>query len=135
MVELQRIESRERFPVPNRPHYKIHLSKKMAQFFIQGREMDESELGDTIISLITALNAAEDQIEALIKVLREAEIDKSYLDEYLDEYPVVANCEHKYKIEDVKQAIHHAMMRQDEKLLSLCVNKLNVLLAKEVSHG
>lgn len=135
MVELQRIESRERFPVPNRPHYVIHLSKKMAQFFIHGREMDESELGDTLVRLIDTLNAAENQIEALVKVLREAEIDRSYLDEYLDEYPVVANCEYKYKTEDLKEAIQHAMMRKDEKKLSFYANQLNVLLAKEVSRG
>lgn len=132
---ISRIESRESFPVPERLHYIIKLSNGTADFFIEGREMKDEEIGDTLIRLTNAVNAAENQIEMLLKIIREAEVDKEYLDGYLDEYPEEENYIAKYRIENIKDALFHAMMRKNDKLISKYLNELSVVTEKQKSNG
>jgi hypothetical protein len=132
---ISRIESRESFPVPKRLHYIIHLGKGTADFFIEGREMKDEEIGDILIQLTNAVNAAEKQIEMLLKTIGEAEIDKEYFEDYLDEYPEEENYKAKYKLEDVKDALFHAMMKKDEKLISKYLNQLSVITEKQKANG
>lgn len=129
-MKLTRIESREIYQVPKRAHYIMHLGKGTVDFFIEGREMNDDEVGDTLVQLINALNKAEGQIEELIKVISEADPDKDFLEEYLEEYPEEEDYKSKYKIEDIKDALFHAMMRKDEKLIGKYINQLNVVTEK-----
>lgn len=132
---LTRIEPREVYPLPKRAHYIIHLSKGTADFYVEGREMKDEEVGDTMIQLINAVNAAEKQIEMLIKIIGEAEVDKEYLEDYVDEFPEEENYKAKYKIEDIKDALFHSMMRKDDKLISKYLNQLSVVTEKQKSNG
>lgn len=134
-MRITRIESRESYPVPKRPHYIIKLSKGEVTFYIEGREMKDDETGDVITQLINAVNAAEKQIEMLLKVIGQAEVDKDYFEDYLDEFPEEENYKGKYKVEDIKDAIFHAMMRKDEKLVSKYLNELGVVTEKQKANG
>lgn len=134
-TKLTRVQSREVYPVPERPHYTIKLSKGTVDFYLQGKEMKDEEIGDVITLLINALNAAEKQIDHLHTVIQNADCELDTSD-YLEEYPEEEDYSSKYKIEDVKDALFHAMMKKDEKLVSKYVNQLTVLeTKKEASHG
>lgn len=126
-MKLTRVESREVYPVPERAHYIIKLSKGTVDFFLQGKEMKDEQIGDVICRLINALNAAEKQIEALFTVIQNAEIDHTEFSEYLEDYPQEEDYTKKYKIEDLKDALFHSMMKKDEKLIGKYINEINVL--------
>jgi hypothetical protein len=134
-----RVESRETYPVPERPHYTIKLSKGEVEFYLNGKEMPDDKIGDVIIQLINALNAAEKQIDHIFTFIQNLDYkaDPGECEDYLDEYPEDENYRHKYKIEDLKDAILHSMMKKDEKKISYYVNQLSVLegKAKEVKNG
>jgi len=130
MKRLYRVESRESFPVPERVHFTIHMSKGTVDFFKQGRELKDDEIGDVICSLVWALNKAEDQIEKLLKIVSEAEVHKDYFEEYFEDHPEEEDYRRKYKIEDLKDALYHAMMKKDEKMISKRLNELNVVTEK-----
>lgn len=134
-----RVESREVYPVPERTHYTIHLDKGTVDFYLQGREMKDEEIGDVIVRLTNALNAAEKQIDWLFTVIQnlDYQIDPGETEDYLEEYPAEEDYKFKYKVEDVKDALFHAMMKKDEKKISHYVNQLSVLegKAKEVKNG
>jgi N-methylhydantoinase B/oxoprolinase/acetone carboxylase alpha subunit len=108
------------------------MREKTITFHLEGRPMkEEEELGSTLAMYISALNSAEKQIEALIKVINEAEVHKDYLEDYLDEFPEEDNYKAKYKIEDIKDALFHSMMKKDEKKISYYLNQLNVITEKQ----
>lgn len=134
-MKLARIESREVYPVQERPHYTIKLSKGTVDFFLEGKEMDDEKIGDVIIRLVNAVNAAEKQIDFLFTVIQNAEVDKSEFDDYLEEYPADEDYAHKYKIEDLKDVLFHAMMKKDEKKVSHYINQIHVIEAKAANHG
>lgn len=98
-MKLTRIESREVYPVPERIHYTIHLSK----------------------------------------VIQNAEVDHTEFTEYLEDYEQEEDYKFKYKVEDLKDALFHAMMKKDEKLIGKYINQINVLTEKgkltEVDNG
>lgn len=129
-MKLTRVQSREVYPVPERPHYIIKLSKGTVDFFVQGKEMEEDEIGDVICRLINALNAAENQIESLFTVIQNAEVDHSEFSEYLEELPEEEDYASRYKIEDLKDALFHSMMKKDEKKIGYYINQINVLQEK-----
>lgn len=126
-MKLTRVQSREVFPVPERPHYIINLGKGTVDFYIEGRDMPDDRIGDVIVGLIRALNEAEKQIEALFTVIKNAEVDHTEFSEYLDDYPQEEDYIKKYKIEDLKDALFHSMMKKDEKLIGKYINEINVL--------
>lgn len=129
---ITRIESREVFEVPKRVHYVWSLRGGTITFYVEGREMnEEKEIGSVLASYITALNAAEKQIEELIKVIHEADVHKDYLEDYLYEYPEEDNYKARYKIEDLKDALFHSMMKNDEKKISYYLNQINVVTEKQ----
>jgi hypothetical protein len=97
--------------------------------------MKDEEIGDTLIQLINAVNAAEKQIELLLKIVNEAEIDKEYFEDYIDEFPEEENYKAKYRIEDLKDALFHAMMKKDEKLIGKYLNQLSVVEEKQKANG
>lgn len=133
-----RVESRECYPVPERPHYTIKLSKGEVIFHLQGKEMSDEQIGDVIVRLINALNTAEKQIDMFFKMLKEssAVLDSGESLDYLEEYPEEENYTEKYKVEDLKDFLFHAMMRKDEKLIGKYINQINVLESKsEVPNG
>lgn len=138
-MKLTRIESREVYPVPERIHYTIHLSKGTVDFYREGREMKDEEIGDVICRLVNGLNAAEKQIDALFKVILNAEVHKDEFEEYLEDYEQDEDYQFKYKVEDLKDALFHAMMKKDEKLIGKYINQINVLTEKgkltEVGNG
>lgn len=137
-MRLTRVESREVYPVPERVHYIIKLSKGTVDFFLQGKEMKDEQIGDVICRLVNALNAAEKQIDMLFKVIKEAEVHKDFLEEYFDDLPEEEDYKRKYKIEDLKDALFHTMMKKDEKMISAYINQINVLqerYSKEVRNG
>lgn len=129
-MKLTRIESREIYPVPSRAHYIMKLSKRTVDFYLEGREMKDDEIVDTIVQLINALNAAEKQIDALFTVIQNAEVHTDEFQEYLEDYYQEEDYEFKYKVEDLKDALFHSMMRKDEKLISKYINQINVLTEK-----
>jgi len=131
MKKLHRIESREMYPVPDRIHFTIKLSKGCEmKMFRHGRPLKDEELGDVVCSLVYALNAAEDQIEKLLKIVHEAKLNKEYFDEYFEDYPEDEDFKSKYKIENIKDALFHAMMKNDEKMISKRLNELNIVTEK-----
>jgi hypothetical protein len=130
-MKLTRIESREVYPVHERPHYRISLSKRTADFYLGGKDMPDDETGNVIIRLINALNAAEKQIDFLFTVIQNAEVHKDEFDEYLEDYPSEEDYTHKYKLQDLKDALFHAMMRKDEKQISHYINKINIVQEME----
>lgn len=134
-MKLTRVQSREVFPVPERPHYIINLMKKTADFYIEGKDMPDDRIGDVIIGLINALNAAEKQIEMLHTVIQNAELDRDWLDDYLDKFPEEEEYTKKYKIENLKDALFHSMMKKDEKLISKYINEINVLQERYSKEG
>lgn len=134
-MKLTRVESREVFPVPKRLHYIICLSKGTADFYMEGREMKDEDIGDSLIQLTNAVNAAEKQIEMLLKIIGEAEIEKDYFEDYLDEFPEEEDYNGKYRVENIKDALFHAMMKKDDKLISKYLNQLNVVTDKQKAHG
>lgn len=135
-MDITRIESREVFEVPNRVHYIWKLSQNSIDFYVQGRPMDEEkEIGSVLASYIAALNSAENQIQMLLKIIKEAEVHKDYFEEYLDEFPEEENYISKYKIEDIKDALFHYMMKKDEKAIGNYLNKLNVVTEKLNGNG
>jgi hypothetical protein len=128
---ITRIESREVFEVPKRVHYTWNLRGGEITFYVEGRPLDEEkEIGSVLAMYISALNAAEKQIEELIKIIHEADVHKDYLEEYLDEFPEEENYKGKYKIEDIKDALFHSMMKKDEKKISYYLNQLNIVREK-----
>jgi hypothetical protein len=131
-MNITRIESREAFPVPQRCHYIWKLSEGTITFFVEGRPMnEEKEIGSVLANYIQALNKAENQIELLLKIIKESEVDKDYFDEYLDEFPEEEDYKGRYKIEDIKDSLFHSMMKKDEKLISKYLNQLNVVTEKQ----
>jgi hypothetical protein len=129
---ITRIESREVFEVPKRVHYTWNLRGGEITFYVEGRPLDEEkEIGSVLAMYISALNAAEKQIDELIKIIHEADVHKDYLEEYLDEFPEEENYKAKYKIEDIKDALFHSMMKKDEKKISYYLNQLNVIQEKQ----
>lgn len=131
-MKLTRVESREVYPVPERAHYIIKLGKGTVDFSWKGREMKDDEIGTVICRLINALNAAETQIDKLFTVIQNAEIDHTEFSEYLEDYEQEEDYAFKYKVEDLKDALFHAMMKKDEKLIGKYINQINVLLEKKV---
>lgn len=131
-MKLTRVESREIYPVPERAHYIMRLSKGTITFYLEGREMKDDEIGDVMSRLINALNAAETQIDKLFTVIQNAEIDHTEFSEYLEDYEQEEDYAFKYKVEDLKDALFHAMMKKDEKLIGKYINQINVLLEKKV---
>lgn len=129
-MKLTRVESREVYPVPGRPHYIIKLSKKTVDFYLEGKDMPDDKIGDVICRLVNALNAAEKQIEALFTVIQNAQIDHSEFSEYLDDYAEEEDYKRKYKLEDLKDALFHSMMKKDEKLIGKYINQIHVLESK-----
>jgi hypothetical protein len=128
---ITRIESREVFEVPKRVHYTWNLRGGEITFYVEGRPLDEEkEIGSVLAMYISALNAAEKQIDELIKIIHEADVHKDYLEEYLDEFPEEENYKGKYKIEDIKDALFHSMMKKDEKNISYYLNQLNIIQEK-----
>jgi len=130
-MKLTRVESRELFPVPTRAHYVWSLKNGTITFFVEGCEMnEETEIGSVLASYICALNAAEKQIESLLEVIDANEIQDHFSDDYLEEYPEEEDYKSKYKVEDIKDALFHSMMKKDEKMISKYVNQLNVVTDK-----
>lgn len=134
-MKLARIESREVYPVPERPHFIIHLGNGTVDFFLNGTEMPHDEIGNVIIKLVNAVNAAEKQIDLLFTVIQNAEIDPDEYVDYSEEYPKDEDYQFKYKVEDLKDALFHAMMRKDEKLIGKYINQINVLTEKKTIEG
>ena len=101
--------------------------------------MKDDEIGDVICRLVNALNAAEKQIDALFTVIQNAEVDKGEFSEYLEDYEQEEDYKFKYKVEDLKDGLFHAMMKKDEKLIGKYINQINVLTEKgkltEVENG
>jgi len=131
-MKLTRIQSRETFPVPERVHYIWSLRGGQITFYVEGREMnEEKEIGAVLANYIMALNRAEEQIDALHKVIYDAEVHNDDLVEYFEEYPEEEDYASKYKIEDIKDAMLHSMMKKDEKLISKYLNQLNVITDRQ----
>ena len=127
-MKITRIESREVFPVPQRVHYIWSLGKGTITFYVEGREMnEENEIGAVLANYINALNWAEEQIDALRKVIFEAEVHNDDLKEYFEDYGEEEDYASKYKIENIKDALFHAMMKKDEKLIGKYINQLSVV--------
>lgn len=101
--------------------------------------MKDEDIGDVICRLVNALNAAETQIDALFTVIQNAEVDHTEFTEYLEDYEQEEDYKFKYKVEDLKDALFHAMMKKDEKLIGKYINQINVLTEKgkltEVDNG
>jgi hypothetical protein len=131
-IKFTRIQSREIYPVPNRPHYTIRLSKGTVDFYLNGQEMKDEQIGDVIVSLVNGLNAAEKQIELLFTMLQNLDhfFEPGEVSDYFEEYPEEEDYKSKYKIEDSKDALFHAMMKKDEKLVSKYINQITVLESK-----
>jgi hypothetical protein len=112
-------------------HYIWNLKGGEITFYVEGREMrEEDEIGSVLANYIMALNRSEEQIAALQKVIKEAEVHNDELTDYFEEYGEEEDYEAKYKVEDVKDALFHAMMKKDEKLIGKYLNQLTVLAEK-----
>lgn len=129
-MKLTRIESREVFEVPKRLHYIWSLKNGTITFYLEGRELKDDEIGGVLANYIQALNTAETQIEKLKKVISDYFLDRDDLEEYLEDYPEDENFKQKYKIEDLKDALFHSMMKKDEKAISKFLNQINVIEEK-----
>ncbi len=130
-MKLTRIESRETFPVPERAHYRMKLGKGGGiTFYLEGREMKFEEMAGILSRYMEALNRAEDQLNALHKVIYEAEVHNDYMEEYLEDYSEEEDYASNYKVEDIKDALFHAMMKKDEKEIGRRLNELNIVTEK-----
>lgn len=132
-MKLHRQESREVYPVPERPHYTIKLTKGTVDFFISGQEMKDEQIGDVIVRLVNALNAAEKQLDALFTMIQnlDYEITPGEAHAYLEDYAEDEDFAAKYKIEDLKDSLFHAMMKKDEKSVGRLINQINVVQEKQ----
>jgi hypothetical protein len=130
---ITRVESREVYPASERPHYIMNLRKAEVTFYLLGTEMSDDKTGDVIVQLVNALNAAENQIEKLFKYINTQDkslFERYDIDEYKEEYPEKEDYTAKYKLDDLRDALFHSMMKKDEKKISHYLNRINVIMEK-----
>jgi uncharacterized protein YPO0396 len=123
----------------------LNIMDKKLTIEKEGRPAKDEEIGTALWYYHEALSTAERQIDELRKLLEYLAEDNEDLEEvqdYLEVYEDLEETEElDYQIEENKQALFHAMKKNNESAVSKFSNLINLLnerkenLEKEVANG
>jgi DNA repair exonuclease SbcCD ATPase subunit len=135
--KFNRIHSVDQFPLAKRLHMTLNLVDKKLNTYYMGRDATPEETYTALWQYHQALTHAESQIERLQALLRESRVGGDELEEYLEEFEDLSPVEViDYRIDEIKQDLFFAMMKNNEKKISGLLNQIDLLEArKEASNA
>lgn len=132
MTKFNRVESQDYFPAGSRLHMTMNLQTKSLHINKEGREATEPEVYTALWQYHQALYEAEKQIKEMAKLLESLVDDFDEVDEvydYLHDHADLSDREEvMYKFEESKEALFVAMAKKDASVISMHINRINLMM-------
>lgn len=139
-LKYKKIASLDYYPRSDRFSMTFNLMTGKLQVSYQGRDAKEDEIGTALWKYHGALNEAEAQIEALLKIVRGLKAGEDVDDE---EYEYEESMEEdgdediRYQIDEFRSRLFQAMHQKDDQAISYWLNHISVVeekLKQNASH-